>query len=140
MAKYTFANLKVEFDNSAGTLVDMSQHITSINGINISAELEDAHSVGDSWAEKIFAGLRSVDDITIGGFYDDTAATGPDVIFNDVGCVGTTGGTRTLRVTYGSTKTTSVETIIKSYTRSPARGEVTKFEAVLTPTGAVTET
>ena len=138
MAKYGGKDLKIEFDNAAGSLVDMSQYITELGGIKINAALEDSHAFGDAWGEKLFSFLRSMDDITGRGFYDDTASTGPDVIFNDVGNTGTT-GTRTLKVTWGGTKTTSVETWIMSYSRIGTRGALTQFEFTLSLTGAPTE-
>jgi hypothetical protein len=139
MANYNMSNLVVEFDNSAGALQNMTQQTLEINGIDIQAILEESQSFGDSWVEQLFTGLRRVAPITVRGFYDDTITTGNNAIYNDVGCVATAGGTRTLKITWGGTKTTSVETIITSFKRLPARGEVTKYEVVLTPTGAVTE-
>lgn len=141
MAKYGFDKLKIEFDNSGGvTLIDMSAYILNIDGVSIEAMLEESHAAGDAWVKQLWTGIRRLADIKLDGFYDDAATTGPDAIFNDVGAGGTTGGTRTLKITYGSTKTTQVETIIKSYRRDPNRNQLTKFEVVLTPTGAVTET
>lgn len=140
MAKYTSKDLKIEFDNASGTLQDMSQYIFEINDVSVQAAMEDGHTFSDQWAEALFAGLLSMGEITLRGFYDDTSATGPDAIFRDVGNLNTTGGTRTLKLTWGGTKTTSVETIITAYTRQPARGEVTKFSVTLRPTGTVTET
>jgi len=139
MAYYNSASVRIDFDRSDGsTLQNMSAYITECNGINITASLEDSHTFGDSWVEKLFAGLRTVEEITLKGFYDDTAVTGPNAIFNDVGNL-TTGILRTFKITWGSIKNTSVETIIKSFNRLPSRGALTMFEVVLAPTGAVTE-
>ena len=74
-----------------------------------------------------------VDDIELTGFYDDTATTGPDAVFN------APGETRTLKITWGGTKTSSVETIIAGYQRQAAVKESTKYTVTLKPTGAVTE-
>lgn len=140
MALYGYDDLVVEFDNSAGALQNMSQYVTSIGPVIKEAITEESHAAGDSWVEHLFAGIRRMSPITIGGFYDDTATTGPNAIFDDVGVVaGPAAGTRTLAVTYGSTKKTTVETIIMSYTRTPTRNETTKFEVVVQPTGAPTE-
>lgn len=133
MAKYTAANVVVEFDETGGSLTDMSQYVQEINGIDIEMTLEESHTFGDSWVENLSAGLKKVAPVTLTGMYDDTATTGPDVIFNALGA------TRTLKITWGGTKTTSVETIIQKYSRKPARGTLTKFEVTLQPTGAVTE-
>lgn len=133
MAKYGWDDLKIEFDNSSDTLQNMSAYITEINEVSVNAINEEATTVGSTWVAQLFSGMKSTDEVTLTGFYDDTASTGPDVIFNSVG------DSRTLKVTYGSTKTTSVETIIQNYKRIPAKEENTKFEVTLLPTGTVTE-
>lgn len=133
MAKYAASNIVIEVDNSGGSLVDMSQHVQEINGIDIEAVTEESHTFGDSWVEHLFASLKRTADIVLTGMYDDAATTGPNVIFNSLG------DTRTFKITYGSTKTTSVEAIITKYTRMPSRGALTKYSVTLRPTGAVTE-
>jgi len=55
------------------------------------------------------------------------------VIFNAIGA------TRTLKVTWGGTKTTSAEAIIVSYERIAKVKESTKYTVTLKPTGAITE-
>lgn len=138
MANYGFDDLAIEFDSTAGTTVNVTQSILEINGIDIEAVLEESHTAGDAWVEQLFTGLRRLQDITVKGFYDDDSDTGFDFMFNDPG--NTKGAaTRTLKVTWGGSKTTSVEVLIKNYRRLPSRGALTKAEAVLTPTGAATE-
>lgn len=139
MTNYTFANLKVEFDDSAGAVQDMTDYVLTINGVNVKAETQDVTPAGTEYMRKLYAGLLSMDEIVLGLMYDDTATVGPDAIFNDVGCRATAGGTRTLKATYGGTKSTSVETIIKQYPRKPAKGQVTLAEVTLEPTGTITE-
>lgn len=139
MSKYSGANTVIEFDNAGGSLVDMSQYILEMNGIDVEALFEDSHTFGDSWRERLPAGFRQVDDIELSGFYDDTATTGPDVIFNAPAATVST-ASRTLKVTFGGTKTASVECFIKKYSRKPVRATITRFSVTLTTTGAVTET
>lgn len=133
MSKYGSDDVVIEVDNSGGTLVNLSQYIDTINEINISAMIQESHAFGDSWVEQLYTGVKMTAPITIEGFYDDTSSTGPDVVLNSLG------DTRTFKITYGSTKTTSVEAVITSYVRRPVRGELTRFTCTLTPTGAVTE-
>lgn len=140
MAKYSSANVEIQVDDSSGSLVDMSNYIREFNGFDVEAMVEDGHAFGDSWVEQLFSGLRKANDITIKGQYDDTATTGPNVMFNDVGNTGSSGaGTRTLKVTWGNSKYTQVEVWIKSYRRLPSVGKLTEYEVVLSPSGAVTE-
>lgn len=133
MTKYGSDDLVIMFDNTGSTPVDMTQYILEMNGIDIEAIIEEAHTFGDSWVEQLFSGLKRANEITFKGFYDDTVTVGPDVIFNAIG------DTRTLTITWGGSKTTGMDTVIKNYRRLPARGETHKFEVVLSPTGAVNE-
>lgn len=133
MAKYGSDQLTIEFDNSGGTLVDMTAHVTEINGFSTQAVLEESTPFGASWEESLYSGVKLADDVELTGFYDDTATTGPDAIFNALG------STRTLKLTWGGAKTSQVEAIIAQYDRNPAVKESTKYTVTLKPTGAVTE-
>lgn len=135
MAKYSSKDLIVEIDpTDAGALQDISQHVRSINGVETEYILEESHSFGDTWFEMLQTGLRKMNPVEIGGIYDDTASTAPNAIFN-----GTHAVTRTLKITWGGTKTTTVEVWIQKYTRSPELGGFTKYSVTLQPTGSVTE-
>jgi hypothetical protein len=138
MAKYSLfaTGGKVEFDNAGGTLVDMSAYVTEISTVDKEALEEDVTYIGAGTEQHAAVGISRAAEITLSGPYDDTATTGPDAIFNAVG--NTT--TRTLKITWGGTKTTSVETVIKSYKRVAKKGALTGYEVVLVPTGTVTET
>ena len=135
MAKYGFGDLKIEFDNASDSLVDMSAYITTINGFSIEAVMQEITAAGNADEAWAAVGVNKVSPVTLGGFYDDQATTGPDAIFNAIG--NTT--SRTLKFTWGGTKTSSVENVIKRYDRKPTRGELIAFEVELQPTGAVTE-
>jgi len=134
MAKYGSDDLKIEVDNSGGTLVDMSAHITEINEFKLEHVIEESTVFGAAWETSLASGVTMSDDVELSGFYDDTATTGPDVIFG-----GGLGATRTLKITWGGTKTSSVEAIISGYERVAKVKESTKYKATLKPTGAVTE-
>ena len=138
MAKYGSNSLVVDFDNSGGTPVDMSQHVLEINAVRVEAILEESHSFGDSWFESLATGLRRMQDVELSGFYDDTATTGPDAIFNAV-FNSPADTTRTLKFTWGGTKTTEVETLIMFYERRAAVATLHRYTVGLRPTGAVTE-
>lgn len=133
MAKYGSNSVTVEVDNSSGTLVDLTEYINSINGMDIEAITEDTTVFGDTWQENTYVGVKKANSIQIKGFYDDTATTGPDAVLNALG------DTRTFQLTYGNSKSSSVEAIITKYVRIPTVSKLTEFECDLTPTGAVTE-
>lgn len=134
MAKYSSADHTIEFDNAGGSLVDMSAYITDADPIETEIETEETTPFASAVETHASAGVSKTNDITLKGFYDDAATTGPHVIFN------AKGSTRTLKYTWGGAKTTSVETIITAYKRLPKVKGLTGFEVKLLPTGAVTET
>ena len=134
MAKYNSSNFKIEFDNSGGVLVDMSAYVTDAGEMDREMPTEDTTPFSVAVETNASAGVEvHSSDISLKGFYDDTASTGPDVIFNAIG------STRTLKYTYGSTKTTTVETIITDYKRTPKVKGLTGYEVTLKKTGAVVE-
>ncbi len=134
MTRYGYPDLKVEFDNDADALQDMSQYVMDTPpSFNREAIIEEVTPAGAADEAHAKVGLNKVNTLYLGGAFDDQASTGPDVIFNAIG------DTRTLKITWGSTKTSQVECIIKNYVRNAVRGELTKFVVTLQPTGAVTE-
>ena len=134
MTRYGYPDLKIEFDNSSDALQDMSKYVMDTPpSFDREAILEEITAAGDNDEAHAKVGLKKVNPLDLGGAFDDFAATGPDVIFNAIGDL------RSLKITWGSTKTSSVECLIKNYVRNAVRGELTKFVVTLQPTGAVTE-
>jgi len=136
MAKYGSDDVAIEIKDGvdgAGDYKAVSGDVLDIPGIDKSADTEESHGFGDSWVEHLATGLQRVADMTIKGFYDDTASTGTHALFNRIGSI------TTLKLTWGGSYTTEVNVLIKGYKRLPVRGELTKFEAALMATGTVTE-
>ena len=139
MATSSPSEVVIEYDNSGGSLQDISQYVLSINDIDVESVTEEVHTFGDSWEEHLPIGLARLPAIEISGLYDDTASTGPDALFIRTTPETPASNTRTLKLTWRSGKTTSVETFVLSYRRSADRSALTKYTARLQPTGAVTE-
>ncbi len=134
MTRYGYPDLKVEFDNSGGALQDMSAFIMDTPpSFDREAILEEITAAGDADEAHAKVGLNKVNTLDLGGAFDDQATTGPDDIFNAIG------DTRSLKITWGGTKTSEVECLIKNYVRKAVRGALTLFTVTLQPTGAVTE-
>lgn len=133
MSTYNFGNLKIEVDNSGGSLVDISQYVTEINDVNTKALVEEGQTAGDTWMETLDTGLRQMEPVVLKGFYDDSASGGPNVLFSSIG------NTRTLKVTWGGSKTTQVEAVIEQYKRRALQKQLHKYETTLIPTGTVAE-
>jgi hypothetical protein len=134
MATYGFDDLTLQIDSIVGgSLTSLNAYVTEVDAFEIEASLEDGHTAGDSWVERLFTGLKDAKEFSITGFYDDTASTGPNAMLIGIGDI------RSFQFTWGAAKTSAFECVIQKYARSPKKGELTKFKATLAPTGAVTE-
>lgn len=133
MAKYGSKDITIEVDNAGGTPVDLSEYIDAISAFDPKVGVVQIDGFGQEWEAYASTGYQSLSEITLGGFLDDTAETGPDAVLNSLG------DTRTLTITWdGSSLDDNVECIITKYSKIPTRGELTRFECVLRPTGEVT--
>lgn len=94
---------------------------------------------GASWDVHKGIGVGKMPVVELGGVYDDTASTSPDALFANRVPEGPSATERTLKFTWGGSKTTSVETILIGYRRSVDKAGLTKWSARLQPSGAVTE-
>lgn len=127
--------IKVSTTSSTASFEDISQWVTDFSGLEMEAMIEETHAFGDSWKEQTYAGVKQVSDITLSGPWSD-AASGFIGNFSAPSRLGTSG---CLKVNYGTTNSyPKVDFVIKSFSRSPSRGALTKGTAVLAPSGAVT--
>lgn len=132
--KYGSDDVQIEIDNSGGTLTDITAYVTAIGGVEIEALTEETTPFGVTNPTHGAVGMTEMAEIDIEGFYDDAASPAPDALFG-----GGLGATRTLTITWGGSKTTSVEVIIKKYVRTATVRELHKYVATVLPTGAITE-
>jgi len=139
MANYGPADLTVEYDNAAGTLVDITAHVLNVNDIDVENLTEEVRPFGASWDVHKTVGVGRMPVVEIGGVYDDTASTSPDALFANRVPEGPAVASRTLKFTWGGSKTTEVETVLLGYRRTVDRAGLTRWLARLQPTGAVTE-
>ena len=132
MAKYGPSDLIISVDDSGDSPVTVTAFIDSQTAVEIEAIIEESHSFGKSWVEHLFTGIKRMSELSFTGFYDDAAANF-DAIFVGIG------STRSVVLTWGSSKTTSFEAIITKYARNAQRNSSTRATASLMPTGTVTE-
>ena len=137
MAKRGFdvAVFKATTSTSTGAYHDLSQYVDTISAPEIQALLEETHAMGDAWVEHSYIGVRMAPEITFSGPYEDVAASGPVAIFGNATDVG---AERNIKVEFGGGGAFKVDVIVKSFKKIPTRSALTRFEAVLQPTGAVT--
>jgi hypothetical protein len=133
--KYGAASFTVAVDDGpGGTARTVTSHILSTSGHKLSSVLEIATAFGVSFEASLPVGLKKVDPLTLEGFWDTTATTGPHVVFGDPDD-GPQDSTRTVTFGYGDSKTFAGEAYLESYEVMPSVGALTRFRAVLQPTG-----
>ena len=123
--------------STTGSYRDITQQCLEMTpGIMHEAILQETHTFGDAWTEQGFTGLRRLGEITFRGFYDDDTSTGVAGIFGNTTDVG---AERVFKIKTGTTNLyPKFDCIVRSFTRNPKVGELTPFELVVAPTGALT--
>jgi len=136
--KYGSQSITVSYDDApGGTARAVTNHVLTMSGVKITSAMQLSHAFGDSAEESTPSGMTKVDPITLTGFWDTTATTGPHVVFGTPDD-GPQDDTRTLTIVFGDSKTFAVETRLVSYSVMGKNGALTEFEAVIQPTGAHT--
>ena len=134
MAKRTYveAGVRITSASATGAFHDISQYITGINGFNVEALTQETHAMGDSFPEHTWVGVKKIDDITLDGFHDDAAATGPNALLGYANL----GLERVLKIYVSTAESYKFDVIVAKYNLMPKRNELTPFQSVLRPTGA----
>ena len=126
--------------DTGATPRDISADLTSVDGLPGEREMQDHTVLGDT-GRKHLPGLDNVT-ITLEGFFDDTAATGADVVLSALRTY-TTGPTafffRAVG-TGGGKRTVTGNCWVSSYVTSPKVGELIPFKATLPVDGSITIT
>ena len=123
-------------DAQGGTSRAITPYVTSIGGIKITALQQVVTAFADTWVRNSPTGLKKVEPVPIGGFFDDTATVGPHVVFLTPDTTlydGTTATSRTLTIVVGNSKTFTVECILSDYAVLGKNGNLTEYTATLTP-------
>jgi hypothetical protein len=138
MGRYGSSSVTITYDDApAGTGRVVTGFVMELGGAKIVVESESSEAFGDSWREFCATGMRSSPDIPVSGLWDTTATTGPHVVFNPGSSdADPNAGTRTLVIVFGDSKTFTVETLLAEYEVAGQNGNLTRFNAVLRPSGA----
>jgi hypothetical protein len=140
MAKSISATMQFFYDDAIGSPVDITQHVITINDIDVENILEQTDPFGVAAEEHTPSGKYRVAPIEIGGLFE-TAAGGPDELFADRQGEGPTAVTRTFRIVWITGRESAVETHLGMYKRTPNRENgLTRYSVTLQPTGTITET
>jgi len=119
-------------DAPGGTGRVITPYVTSLSGVKLEAITEESTPFGSAWETHHPTGVSKAAPITFQGFFDDTAAVGPHVVFiapDD----GPADATRTLVVVFGNSKTATMEGYLQSYEVIGKAGGLTEYTAVYQP-------
>jgi len=133
MAKYGSNSFAISYNST-----NMTAHTHSINSVDVESLMEDSKPLGAAWAESLATGAQLMNDVEVEGLYDD-AAGGPDAVYRAARPTGPSSTPSTLVLTWGSTKTTTVDAFVTKFGRMVTKNQVTRYKATLKPTGAVAE-
>lgn len=129
--KHSSSEITISYDDGpGGTLRAITPYITSMSGIKITSNMQKSTAFGDTIEKMLPTGLQIFAQITLTGFFDDTATTGPHVVFLTPD-TNPQGATRTLTIVIGNSKTWTGEGFLVSYEVLGKNGALTEFAAVL---------
>jgi hypothetical protein len=135
MAQYSSADLIFSIKDHGGVLRTLTGYVRAIGSISIEAIVQDNLTFGNTWAQYVSTRIKRMASLTIGGYYDDTATVGPDIIFG-----GYEGELREdTQFVMGGARSVTVDTIIQKYERLPKLGAMTEYQVTLQPTGPAVE-
>jgi len=126
-------------DGPGGTARIITSFVMEMSGIKITANTEPSTVFGATWETHVPTGVMKGDPITLSGLWDTTTTTGPHVVFIAVDD-GPQDDGRELIVVFGDSKTMTLDVRLISYEVVGAAGSLTRFNAVLQPTGTMTWT
>ena len=136
--KYGSASVTVSLeDGPGGTARAITNHVLEIDGIEIESAMELSQAMGDSWEESTPSGMKKGADINLTGNWDTTATTGPHVVLKDVDDSPQDDG-REMIIAFGDSKTCTFDVRLVKYKVLATVGKLTRFTALLRPTGAMT--
>lgn len=129
-------NTTVEYDNAAGTLIDISAYVNSLSGLGLPTDILETTAFGDGSKTSI-PGLKAGSTVGLSGDFDATLNTQMAAI-----AVLTTSVTQTLKVSPAGTGSgdpyVQYETLLEDYSFSSDVGGKVTWSATLRTTGAVT--
>lgn len=124
-------------DAPGGTGRAIQGHITEAFGVKIESAQEASQAFGDAWEESTPSGSRKGAPIPVGGFFDDTATTGPHAVLSSPD-YDPQAAARNLVIVFGNAKTVTTTVRLTDYEVTATVGKLHKFKATLQPTGAIT--
>jgi hypothetical protein len=129
--KHGSAEITVAYDDApGGVLRTITSFVLTMGAVKITSNMQGATPFGASVESQLPTGVSKIDPITIHGFWDDTATSGPHTVFLTPD-TNPQAATRTLQLVFGNARTWTSEGFLVSYAVIGKAGALTEFEAVL---------
>ena len=133
---HSSSEVTIALDDSGGTPRTLTSYIMTMGALKITSNTQPSTAYGDSWEKILLTGVRKGEAIELGGFFDDTATSGPHVVCQVDSSP--QASTRTLTVVVGNSVTFSCEGYVTEYAVMGKVGSLTDFQAKYVPSGTVT--
>lgn len=133
---YGWDDVRLRYGNNADIWYDIHAYIDEQTFAKLKALFDDWRPKGSTWLLKKPTGTKEWDgDFELGGLLDDTATSGPDVLFDNSGT--RLGGTGRLAESFDGGVTWKMANVINmGYVPDPQSGKLTRFKVTLSPFGA----
>jgi hypothetical protein len=128
--KHGSSEITVSYDDAGGTPRTVTSFILTMGSVKLSSDMQASTAFGDAIDKMLPTGTQKIDQIELGGFFDDTPTTGPHVVFGAPDS-SPQAATRTLAIVFGNSKTWTSEGFLVSYEVIGKAGNLTEFKAVL---------
>jgi hypothetical protein len=129
--KHGSSEITISYDDGpGGSLRVITPYVLTMGAIKLTSEMQVSTTFGATIAAMLPTGLSKIDQITLHGFFDDSATVGPHVVFIAPD-TSPQASTRTLTIVIGNSKTWSSEGYLVSYSVLGKTGGLTEFDAVL---------
>ncbi len=129
--KHGSSEITISYDDGpGGTLRVVTPYVTTFGGIKITSNMQTSTVFGAAIETMLPTGMSKLEQITVHGFFDDTATVGPHIVFLAPD-TSPQASTRSLVVVIGNSKTWSSEGYLVSYNVLGKVGTLTEYEAVL---------
>jgi hypothetical protein len=139
MTQPTAATTKYFYDDDQGQAKDITPFVLTINDIDVKNILQNVTPFGVKMPVHSPTGQGELAPIDVGGLYK-TGNDSVDELFGDRVPEDPDAATRTFMIEWEPDRTTSVETHLINFKRSPNRDNgLTRWSSSLQPTGDVTE-
>lgn len=120
-----------------GSPQTITSYVTSVSGIKLTAVMQLITAFGDTTEKNLPTGISKAGPVIIGGFFDDTAVSGPHTIFGATGPdTSLTAGSRTFVAVVGNSKTFTIELYAQDYEVLGKNGNLTEYQVTLVQAGA----